>query len=102
MLEKSWLFWIDAEEMDGAKAAAAIHHRMGCFRLERGAAHQALEALRQALMAARLVLSDFSVDELADWLERNRPDSMETTVVHGDYRLGNVLFASESPARRWW
>lgn len=39
------------------------------------------------------------VDAVADWLERNRPDSTDTTVVHGDYRLGNVFFASESPAR---
>ncbi len=37
------------------------------------------------------------VNEVANWLERNRPDSPDTTVVHGDYRLGNVLFASESP-----
>lgn len=39
------------------------------------------------------------VQELADWLERHRPESSETTVVHGDYRLGNVMFASTSPAR---
>lgn len=37
--------------------------------------------------------------ELAEWLEANRPDSKEATVVHGDYRLGNVMLASTAPAR---
>jgi aminoglycoside phosphotransferase (APT) family kinase protein len=29
---------------------------------------------------------------VADWLEGNRPASTDMTVVHGDFRLGNVLF----------
>ena len=29
--------------------------------------------------------------ELADWLEQHRPEQRETTLVHGDFRLGNVL-----------
>jgi aminoglycoside phosphotransferase (APT) family kinase protein len=33
------------------------------------------------------------LEQVADWLEQNRPDSPATTVVHGDYRLGNVMFA---------
>ena len=32
--------------------------------------------------------------ELADWLERHRPEQRETTLVHGDFRLGNVLVAA--------
>ena len=40
-----------------------------------------------------------AVDELADWLERNRPDSPAATVVHGEYRLGNVMLARDAPAR---
>ena len=31
------------------------------------------------------------IDELAIQLERRRPESPPTTVVHGDYRLGNVM-----------
>ena len=34
---------------------------------------------------------------VADWLAANRPDTSETTVVHGDYRLGNVMFADRTP-----
>ena len=39
------------------------------------------------------------VAELAGWLEGNRPESGPATVVHGDYRLGNVVFAEGAPAR---
>jgi aminoglycoside phosphotransferase (APT) family kinase protein len=38
------------------------------------------------------------VEELGDWLGRNMPESPESTVVHGDYRLGNVMMADRAPA----
>jgi aminoglycoside phosphotransferase (APT) family kinase protein len=37
--------------------------------------------------------------ELGAWLESNRPESPPATVVHGDYRLGNVVLSREAPAR---
>ncbi len=38
---------------------------------------------------------------LADWLVRNVPDvgRQQPTLVHSDFRLGNVLFATTAPAR---
>lgn len=39
------------------------------------------------------------VAQLADWLHTNIPTSQTTSVVHGDYRLGNLMLASEAPAR---
>ena len=39
------------------------------------------------------------VDEVRDWLAANLPQSPESTIVHGDYRLGNVMVADEPPAR---
>jgi aminoglycoside phosphotransferase (APT) family kinase protein len=39
------------------------------------------------------------VQEVGDWLARNKPESPEATIVHGDYRLGNTMFASDAPAR---
>jgi aminoglycoside phosphotransferase (APT) family kinase protein len=39
------------------------------------------------------------VQELADWLAANLPESPPATIVHGDYRLGNVMVADEAPAR---
>jgi aminoglycoside phosphotransferase (APT) family kinase protein len=39
------------------------------------------------------------VEEVGSWLAANIPDSPPATIVHGDYRLGNTMFASRSPAR---
>src|SRR5215208_1616685 len=38
------------------------------------------------------------VEELREWLTRNMPASPESTIVHGDYRLGNVMMADAAPA----
>ena len=40
-----------------------------------------------------------AVDAVARWLGDRMPESPEATVVHGDYRLGNVVWARE-PAPR--
>jgi aminoglycoside phosphotransferase (APT) family kinase protein len=39
------------------------------------------------------------VGELAHWLAENMPESPPATIVHGDYRLGNVMLAHGAPAR---
>jgi aminoglycoside phosphotransferase (APT) family kinase protein len=39
------------------------------------------------------------VEEVGRWLAANLPQSPPATVVHGDYRLGNTMFAAEAPAR---
>jgi aminoglycoside phosphotransferase (APT) family kinase protein len=39
------------------------------------------------------------IQEVADWLAENKPESTEATIVHGDYRLGNVMLAHDAPAR---
>jgi aminoglycoside phosphotransferase (APT) family kinase protein len=38
------------------------------------------------------------VEELGEWLGQNMPESPESTIVHGDYRLGNVMMADAAPA----
>ncbi len=38
------------------------------------------------------------VATLAAWLQGNLPDSQAGSVVHGDYRIGNVMFADRAPA----
>jgi aminoglycoside phosphotransferase (APT) family kinase protein len=75
---------------DCANALGAIH------RLDPGPVRDDLPELADALELTR-----FTYDELADphptfelamrWLERNRPEPMGMTVVHGDFRLGNLL-----------
>jgi len=37
------------------------------------------------------------LDEVHDWLEANLPDTPRTTVVHGDYKLDNVVYQGTPP-----
>jgi aminoglycoside phosphotransferase (APT) family kinase protein len=39
------------------------------------------------------------VEQVGGWLAANLPESPTATIVHGDYRLGNTMFAAEEPAR---
>ena len=39
------------------------------------------------------------LEELGEWLRANLPASGATTLVHGDYKLDNVMFAAGAPAR---
>jgi aminoglycoside phosphotransferase (APT) family kinase protein len=39
------------------------------------------------------------LDRVTAWLAEHKPDSGEATIVHGDYRLGNTMFAPGAPAR---
>jgi aminoglycoside phosphotransferase (APT) family kinase protein len=40
-----------------------------------------------------------TLDKLTAWLGEHKPESGTASIVHGDYRLGNVMFAPEAPAR---
>ena len=36
-----------------------------------------------------------AMNNLIDWLPKNIPDDDETTIVHGDYRLDNIIFTDD-------
>src|SRR4051794_32422323 len=40
-----------------------------------------------------------AIDRVARWLGEHVPESPPATIVHGDYRLGNVMYAPAPPAR---
>jgi aminoglycoside phosphotransferase (APT) family kinase protein len=40
-----------------------------------------------------------AVERVGRWLGEHLPDSPPATIVHGDYRLGNVMYAPDPPAR---
>jgi aminoglycoside phosphotransferase (APT) family kinase protein len=40
-----------------------------------------------------------AVERVGGWLRDNLPESPTATIVHGDYRLGNVMMAPDAPAR---
>jgi aminoglycoside phosphotransferase (APT) family kinase protein len=39
------------------------------------------------------------VELVGAWLAANMPESPPATIVHGDYRLGNTMFAPDAPAQ---
>jgi aminoglycoside phosphotransferase (APT) family kinase protein len=41
-----------------------------------------------------------SMDRLIEWLPSHIPADEETTIVHGDYRLDNMIFAPDKPVIR--
>ncbi|WP_082543419.1 phosphotransferase family protein [Sphingomonas sp. Leaf339] len=38
-----------------------------------------------------------AVDRLIDWLPRTLPEQTRTSIVHGDYRIDNMIFAENGP-----
>src|SRR3954454_14535899 len=40
-----------------------------------------------------------AMEALTRWLGEHRPESGEATIVHGDFRLGNVMYAPQAPPR---
>jgi aminoglycoside phosphotransferase (APT) family kinase protein len=38
-----------------------------------------------------------NVDDLADWLTRHRPSSIQPGIMHGDYHLANLMFRDDGP-----
>lgn len=50
---------------------------------------------KQYLMSKQREIA--AMDRLIEWLPENLPDDEETTVVHGDYRLGNLMIHAARP-----
>ncbi len=40
-----------------------------------------------------------AVERIGTWLRANLPTSQAISIVHGDYRIGNLMYAPHSPAR---
>jgi aminoglycoside phosphotransferase (APT) family kinase protein len=39
------------------------------------------------------------IDEVGEWLRANQPQQREITLTHGDYKLDNVMLATDAPGR---
>ena len=39
------------------------------------------------------------LSEVTAWLKQRKPSETRSTVVHGDYKLDNVMFAPDAPAQ---
>jgi aminoglycoside phosphotransferase (APT) family kinase protein len=55
--------------------------------------------LFRSLWDANATRSIPAVSQIGDWLEKNTPKSQAASIVHGDYRLGNIMFEPETPMR---
>lgn len=42
--------------------------------------------------------NDARMEALIHWLEANMPATSAVTIAHGDYRIGNLIFAPDTPA----
>ncbi len=40
------------------------------------------------------------MDQLIEWLPRQIPEQIRTTIIHGDYRIDNVIYAPDGPQVR--
>ena len=38
-----------------------------------------------------------AMEALMEWIRKDQPQSDETTLIHGDYRIDNIMMASEEP-----
>jgi aminoglycoside phosphotransferase (APT) family kinase protein len=48
---------------------------------------------------ARLVPEQAAFEPCAEWLEANVPPESGAAILHGDFRLGNLMLAADPPAR---
>lgn len=76
--------------VDWAEVGLADYGRAGNF-FERQIARWSRQ------WAASKTAENDDVERLIDWLPRNIPVGDETTIAHGDYRLGNVMFHPSEP-----
>lgn len=51
---------------------------------------------QKRIFEERKLVDEPAVNEIIDWLYENRPTIPETTLVHGDFRIGNMLIHEES------
>lgn len=62
--------------------------------LERQIARWARQYQQDLPVAGR----EASLEKMLDWLPKNIPSANQTTIVHGDFRCDNMIFAADSPA----
>lgn len=93
-----------AATYDAMNATLAALHRVdwatagltGFGRTENYLARQIDRWARQ-YRASLVEEADPAMEELIAWLVRNQPDDGAIAIAHGDYRLGNLIFAPDGP-----
>ena len=83
---------VESHAADGAEPALAAFSRPGNYNERQVRRFSQLWEINQTRELS-------SVVEVGTWLAENVPEQLPATVVHGDYRLGNMIVAREGPDR---
>ncbi len=91
--------------LDAAAALGAIDHEavgLGDFGRPDGYLERQVPRWQAQLDSYAELGGDWTVDvphldEVASWLDTNRPASFDPGIIHGDYHLGNVMFRPDAP-----
>lgn len=77
---------------------AVNYKAVGLQDFGRPSAYIARQVARWSKQYAASKLEDFApMDRVIEWLPENIPDDERSSIVHGDYRPGNVIFDSTAP-----
>lgn len=77
---------------------AVDYKAVGLEDFGRPSAYIARQVARWSKQYAASKLEDFApMDRLIEWLPENNPGDESSSIVHGDYRPGNVIFDSTAP-----
>lgn len=91
-----------AVHLHAARVLAALHRldpvALGLADFGRQGGYYARQVRRWCGQYAALDMQDPLLDRLAAWFAANIPPESPTTIVHGDYRIGNVMVGTD-PAR---
>jgi aminoglycoside phosphotransferase (APT) family kinase protein len=85
-------------------ALAALHQldpkdvRLGDLGRRRGYLPRQLRRWRGQLDVARTRATP-DLDWTTEWLERQVPEEIDSTLVHGDYKLDNAIYSYQAPTR---
>ncbi|MDA0707138.1 MAG: phosphotransferase family protein, partial [Proteobacteria bacterium] len=75
---------------------ALDHAAIGLADFGRPSAYVARQVARWSKQYEASKLDDFAaMDKLIEWLPKLNPDDDQATIVHGDFRPGNVIFAAD-------
>ncbi len=88
---------IGEQLVDALAELHAVDHRLpdlASFGRPSGYLERQLRRFSQ-LLADNATRALPELEQVGSWLRDNLPRDTETTVVHGDYRLGNVIFGAE-------
>lgn len=86
-----------------ADAFGALHavdyNAVGLGEFGRPSGYVARQVARWSKQYEASKVEDFEpMDKLIAWLPENNPEDDQASIVHGDYRHGNIIFDNDSPA----